>query len=60
MGTPKNSLNARSTRMLGFVAWPVRSFVKHFRAEFEYHVTHKNCMPGTSSHRAAGSKGAAA
>jgi NADH-quinone oxidoreductase subunit F len=41
-------------------AWPVRSFVKHFRAEFEYHVTHKNCMPGTSSHRAAGSKGAAA
>jgi len=41
-------------------AWPVRSFLKHFRHEFEYHVTHKNCMPGTSSHRAGGSKGAAA
>ena len=41
-------------------AWPVQSFIKHFRHEFEYHVTHKNCMPGTSSHRPAGSKGAAA
>jgi NADH-quinone oxidoreductase subunit F len=41
-------------------AWPVQSFLKHFRHEFEYHVKHKNCMPGTSSHRAAGSKGAAA
>ncbi len=33
-------------------AWPVQSFLKHFREEFEYHVTHRNCMPGTSSHRA--------
>ena len=41
-------------------AWPVQSFIKHFRHEFEYHVTHKNCMPGTSSHRPADSKGAAA
>jgi NADH-quinone oxidoreductase subunit F len=41
-------------------AWPVRSFVKHFRDEFEYHVKHKDCLPGTSSHRGAGSKGAAA
>ncbi len=39
-------------------AWPVQSFIKHFRHEFEHHVTHKNCMPGTSSHRS--SKGAAA
>jgi len=28
-------------------AWPVKSFIKHFRAEFEYHVQHKRCMPGT-------------
>ena len=35
-------------------AWPVQSFVKHFRHEFEYHVKHKNCMPGTSSHRSGG------
>ncbi len=41
-------------------AWPVQSFIKHFRHEFEYHVTHKNCMPGTSSHRAPDSEGAAA
>ena len=41
-------------------AWPVQSFIKHFRHEFEYHVTHKNCMPGTSSHRSGGSEGAVA
>ncbi len=41
-------------------AWPVQSFLKHFRHEFEYHVQHKNCMPGTSSHRTDGAKGAAA
>ena len=28
-------------------AWPVQSFVKHFRHEFEYHVEHGCCMPGT-------------
>jgi NADH-quinone oxidoreductase subunit F len=41
-------------------AWPVQSFIKHFRQEFEYHVKHKNCMPGTSSHRGGSSEGAAA
>lgn len=41
-------------------AWPVQSFLKHFRHEFEYHIQHKNCMPGTSSHRTGGTKGAAA
>ena len=25
-------------------AWPVQSFLKHFREEFEYHITHKQCM----------------
>ena len=25
-------------------AMPVRSFLKHFRAEFEYHIEHKKCM----------------
>ncbi len=28
-------------------AWPVQSFVKNFHAEFEYHVEHGCCMPGT-------------
>jgi len=41
-------------------AWPVQSFIKHFREEFEYHVKYRNCMPGTSSHRAPVSKGAVA
>jgi NADH-quinone oxidoreductase subunit F len=26
-------------------AWPVQSFMKHFRDEFQYHVTHHMCMP---------------
>ena len=25
-------------------AWPVRSFIKQFRDEFEYHIEHKTCM----------------
>ena len=25
-------------------AWPVRSFIRHFRNEFQYHVDHKRCM----------------
>lgn len=25
-------------------AMPVQSFIKHFRDEFEYHITHKRCM----------------
>jgi NADH-quinone oxidoreductase subunit F len=41
-------------------AWPVRSFIKHFRDEFEYHVKHRNCLPGTSTHRVEDSEGAAA
>jgi NADH-quinone oxidoreductase subunit F len=25
-------------------ALPVKSFVKHFRDEFQYHIDHKRCM----------------
>ena len=28
-------------------AWPVRSFVKQFRDEFQYHIDHKRCMVGS-------------
>ncbi len=28
-------------------AWPVIAFIKYFREEFEYHVTHKRCLPET-------------
>jgi len=27
-------------------AWPVRSFIRHYRNEFQYHVDHKRCMVG--------------
>ena len=32
-------------------AWPVQSFLKYFRDEFEYHIEHKHCMvgPGVSA-----------
>jgi len=34
-------------------AWPVQSFVQHFRDEFEYHITHKTCMVGAADRGAA-------
>jgi NADH-quinone oxidoreductase subunit F len=39
-------------------AWPVKSFLKHFRREFEYHVEHKRCWVGSAE--AAARAGAAA
>ena len=27
-------------------AWPVQGFIRHFREEFEYHITHKTFPPG--------------
>lgn len=32
-------------------AWPVQSFIKHFRAEFQYHIDHGCCMVGPGSRR---------
>ena len=34
-------------------AWPVRSFVKQFRDEFQYHIDHKCCMVGKPESAAA-------
>jgi NADH-quinone oxidoreductase subunit F len=28
-------------------AWPVQSFVKQFRDEFQYHIDQRRCLPGT-------------
>ena len=28
-------------------AWPVQSFIKYFREEFQYHIDHGCCLPGT-------------
>jgi len=40
-------------------ALPVKSFVQHFRAEFQYHIDHKQCMAGAHG-ASAGRKVAAA
>lgn len=43
-----NKIDGRTICGLGAAAaTPVRSFIKHFREEFEYHLEHKKCMPGT-------------
>jgi NADH-quinone oxidoreductase subunit F len=34
-------------------AWPVQSFLKHFRDEFIYHIEHKRCMVATPEWSAA-------
>jgi NADH-quinone oxidoreductase subunit F len=34
-------------------SWPVQSFIKHFREEFEYHIKHKCCMVGDKKGAAA-------
>ena len=34
-------------------AWPVRSFIKQFRNEFEYHIKHKTCLVGNEKNMAA-------
>jgi NADH-quinone oxidoreductase subunit F len=43
-----NKIEGRTICALGdAAALPVTSFIKHFRSEFEYHIEHKRCMPGT-------------
>jgi NADH-quinone oxidoreductase subunit F len=34
-------------------AWPVQSFLRHFREEFEYHIAHKCCMVGEGARKGA-------
>ncbi len=42
-----NRIEGRTICGLGDAsAWPVQSFVRHFREEFEYHIEHKRCMVG--------------
>jgi NADH-quinone oxidoreductase subunit F len=31
-------------------AMPVRGMLKHFRAEFDHHITHKTCMVSSQAH----------
>jgi NADH-quinone oxidoreductase subunit F len=40
-----DNINGKSFCALGdAAAMPVQGFLKHFRPEFEYHVTHRRCM----------------
>jgi NADH-quinone oxidoreductase subunit F len=32
-------------------ALPVKSFIQHFRAEFEYHIEHRHCLVGAPAER---------
>ncbi len=42
-----NKIEGRTICALGdAAAWPVQSFVKRFRDEFQYHIDNKCCMPG--------------
>ncbi|MGA9853887.1 MAG: NADH-quinone oxidoreductase subunit NuoF [Gammaproteobacteria bacterium] len=34
-------------------AWPVQSFIKHFRSEFQYHIDHSCCLVGPGARRQA-------
>ena len=34
-------------------AWPVQGFIRHFREEFEYHITHRTFPPGVVPFKAA-------
>ena len=44
-----DNIQGRTICALGdAAAMPVRSFVNHFRSEFEHHVTHKRCLVGPS------------
>ena len=44
-----DNIQGRTICALGdAAAMPVRSFVNHFRAEFEHHITHKRCLVGNA------------
>jgi NADH-quinone oxidoreductase subunit F len=40
-----DNIQGRTICALGdAAALPVKSFIKHFRSEFEYHIEHKHCL----------------
>ncbi len=46
-----DNISGRTICALGdAAAMPVKSFVTHFRAEFEHHITHKQCLVGGAVH----------
>ena len=46
-----DNISGRTICALGdAAAMPVKSFVTHFRAEFEHHIQHKQCLVGGAAH----------
>ncbi len=46
-----DNISGRTICALGdAAAMPVKSFVTHFRAEFEHHIQHKQCLVGGKAH----------
>jgi NADH-quinone oxidoreductase subunit F len=44
-----NNIIGRTICALGdAAALPVKSFIQHFRGEFQYHIDHKRCLAGTA------------
>jgi NADH-quinone oxidoreductase subunit F len=40
-----DNIQGRTICALGdAAAMPMRAFIKHFRSEFEHHITHKTCL----------------
>jgi len=49
-----NNIEGRTICALGdAAAWPVQSFIKHFRDEFQYHIDHAGFPPGVVPFREA-------
>lgn len=45
LGSVLGNISGRTICALGdAAAFPVQSFLKHFRSEFEYHIEHKTCL----------------
>jgi NADH-quinone oxidoreductase subunit F len=47
-----DNIQGRTICALGdAAAMPVRAFIKHFRHEFEHHITHKTCLVSATEGR---------
>jgi len=47
-----NNIEGRTICAFGdAAAWPVQSFIRHFRDEFQYHIDHGHCLVGPGAKR---------
>jgi len=51
LGKVAKNIEGRTICVFGeAISWPVGGMLKHFYDEFEYHVKHKQCLPGTKQY----------